>query len=77
MAIWFTIWAYVDFLTGPFTFYCYLTEWAINTNAAIFVMLYYAHVVNGDFDRVENEYIEPELLTETNKNKKNVIDLNQ
>jgi len=68
LAIWFVIWAYVDFLTTPYINHYYLTQWAINLNAALWAMIYYAHVVNGDYDRVENEYIEPAVLNETNNN---------
>lgn len=46
-------------------------------NAAIWTMIYYAHIVNGDYDRVEDEYIEPTVLAVDNNNSKNVLDFNQ
>ncbi len=55
-------------MAGPFTFYWYLTAWAIFCNGALWSMIYYAHVVNGDYDRVDQDYIEPARSTLTNLN---------
>ena len=66
LCIWFVTWGLVDFLTGPFTFYWYITAWAIFCNAALWSTIYYAHVVNGDYDRVDQDYIEPAKPTLTN-----------
>lgn len=40
-------------------------------------MLYYAHVVNGDFDRDQTIYVEPRFIDENNANQKNVVDLSK